>query len=316
MHSAETAIHHLTELLGTPDVTRDGATVWTTTQNIVVVVLSRDGESELWLPLFSTDGLPSGATIVYAGMSRPAALTDVGGALFKSDCDVVRLSLMNDVALGESLRYLKALRDADHRLPVRRKPSEVRVGLRWLCKAAGVMKYIPGLSAFGNLAADAESLVEGLDRRATAKRVERCERMIERLEKNSERLNRELDQQTENWFLRIFEAAIADDEEEKQIFYSAVLQWIAAESPTTPYMRVVGQAVQELSYLELCAVVEEASGRRLRQIAARSKLDEAFLLERLQRYSLIPSAAVRVNYQQTQFAKVFTDRVTLSDLEA
>jgi len=64
----------------------------------------------------------------------------------------------------------------------------------------------------------------------------------------------------EDLFLSVVKAWLEEDEEQKQPFYEAVLEWMTRDGPPSMLIRMLSDAVRGLSYVELYTFLSACEG--------------------------------------------------------
>lgn len=157
---------------------------------------------------------------------------------------------------------------------------------------------------------------EFADRKSKAK--------IRRLELNLRQLDRRLNgvdasQSEKNFdlFVEVLRRAVEDDEDSKHVFYSGILEWIAREKPPLSQVRVLGNAVQSLAFIELNYFVRQMHSLEP-GLALKGQIEEAVVHARLESCGLSNPGMVRYRGSPTslgQVLKKYCDPSEISNAE-
>ncbi|MFG0293350.1 MAG: hypothetical protein ACF8MJ_09380 [Phycisphaerales bacterium JB050] len=110
-------------------------------------------------------------------------------------------------------------------------------------------------------------------------------------------------------FVEVINKAIDDDEQHKEEFYSGVLEWIMREKPSRSQVRVLSDAVRQLTTIELVYFVREMNGERAQMLIER-ELPEQLVISRLEAHGL-SSGGVRMHGNPTSLGKVLKKYISV-----
>lgn len=133
------------------------------------------------------------------------------------------------------------------------------------------------------------------------------------LEQRLEGKNTTTDDEKFERFIEVFRKALEDDESQKDVFYTAVLEWIALESPKAAHVRILSDAVSRLSYLELFCCVHETHGVNMHKVYGAERIDTQLYVMRLASVGL-GGEGVRFLGSTTMYSAVLNKYVKLTDL--
>lgn len=152
--------------------------------------------------------------------------------------------------------------------------------------------------------------------RRDSKRLRRLERLISSLDRRLHGLEIDaLPEERVDLFIEVVRKAVEDDEERKLPFYEAVLDWLAKHKPTAAQVRVLSDAVQRLSYVELFAFASELRGGLARPTLDGDGLPETAYVHRLESTG-IANGGVRYNGSPTLLGQALSDHLAKGVLVA
>jgi hypothetical protein len=109
---------------------------------------------------------------------------------------------------------------------------------------------------------------------------------------------------------------IEDDDDRKTPMYAGVIAWIRTKSPSRMAIRIVGEAVQSLSYVELVVFITKMKGRENALGANPRKLiDPNVLKNRVSSVGLAEGGTIEVRGSPTKFGKVLNEFVRWEELD-
>lgn len=162
----------------------------------------------------------------------------------------------------------------------------------------------PAVAVLGTTAAaQGLNLADRLRQRKNRKRTERFFRLFRLLEERVQKLEEQsYTEEQVDLFLSVTENALEDDEDDKEPFYVAVLEWIIKEKPSATHVRILADAVRNLSYMELYCFLAEHGGvsARLHQ----KELDNVVLWNRLSGAGLSQGAGARYKADATKLGNI------------
>lgn len=174
---------------------------------------------------------------------------------------------------------------------------------------------LPALVGIGaTVIAEGVKLADRLGQQRQRKKADRFIRLYHLLTERVEKLEEQVYSEEEvDLFLSVMQNALEDDEENKEPFYVAALEWMIKEKPPAVHVRILSDAVRNLSYLELYCFLAEHSGvsTRLHQ----SDLDEVVLWNRLAGAGLSSDAGVRFKADATALGIALARHCDVTNLE-
>ena len=162
------------------------------------------------------------------------------------------------------------------------------------------------------LGVGAVTLAETIRRRRETKRVRRLETIVTDVQQRlrDHDAEREYTEDEQDLFLTVVRNALDDDEDVKHSMYAAVLEWIVRDSPPSAQVRILADAVRNLSYVELYCFVAECTGKGDKH-AYEHYVEQAVVWNRLNGAGL-STGTVRVKGSPTLVGKAFV-RYTEAD---
>lgn len=182
-----------------------------------------------------------------------------------------------------------------------------------LAKLCGLMG-LP-LPAFGaGVIAEGTKLADRLTQRKSQRKADRLFKLYQLLEERVEKLEEQVYSEEEvDLFLSLMQSALEDDEEGKEPFYVAVLEWMIKEKPPAVQVRILSDAVRNLSYLELyCFLAEHAGVTTRRQ---RGDLEDVVLWNRLTGAGLSSGAQSRYKASTTLLGDALAGHCDVTKLD-
>ena len=107
-------------------------------------------------------------------------------------------------------------------------------------------------------------------------------------------------------FVEVLEKAIKDDEVAKERIYVGVLEWMLRQKPTLAQVRILSNAVRELSYLELYCFIAEMAGKPRKRLYE-PLISERVFWNRLTQAGLTEGASIRKDGNPTQFGETLAE---------
>lgn len=174
----------------------------------------------------------------------------------------------------------------------------------------------PGVVAAGagvGLAAEAAAFVSDYNERKRKGKQSRLQRICGKLDERLRAVEVKVDDEKLDLFVEVVKKAIEDDESSKDLFYSAVLEWIVRESPNAARVRILSDGVRQLSYVELFCFLQEAHSRGPRRVLEREGIEETVWLHRLQIFGL-GTTGVRMPGHTTPLGSILKKYTSLDEL--
>lgn len=150
--------------------------------------------------------------------------------------------------------------------------------------------------------------------RKSARRAARAIEMERQLEKRLQGAKVEADEAKLDLLIEVAKKALEDDEARKDAIYAAVLEWIARESPNSARVRILSDAVRQLSYVELFCCLHEAHERHARKVCEADGISENLYRKRLAAVGFGTDGVIMIG-QTTPFSAVLKKYVNLDELE-
>ncbi|HWB20223.1 MAG TPA: hypothetical protein VG711_07985 [Phycisphaerales bacterium] len=175
---------------------------------------------------------------------------------------------------------------------------------------------MPGAAAAVSVgAAGSEAIdntVRAFSKRKSERELSRLKRLLETVAVRVGHLETTQPDEKVNLFLEVVRNAIKDDEETKQPIYSGILEWIVKDSPPSVQVRILSDAVRDLSYLELYYFIHEMHGRRRIELIEYI-LSESLIVRRLESCGLA-SGGVRMNGSPTIVGSILKKYCPVNEL--
>lgn len=172
-----------------------------------------------------------------------------------------------------------------------------RVSLNTVKLFSGVLQVLgcaPGASplfaAIGGtigLGAEAAEFVREYNQRKGRETLRKLDRLAVSLDERLRGVEYQVTDEKQDFFVEILKRCVEDDEVEKLAFYEAVLAWIAKDSPRAAAVRIVGDAVRALSYVELWAFALDGKSTAIRDVLQAEGVTEDVWIARLIQFGLI-----------------------------
>ena len=160
---------------------------------------------------------------------------------------------------------------------------------------------VPAVGA--TAAAQALILVDRLRQRRDRRRTDRFTRLFQLLQERVQKLEEKVYSEEEgDLFLSVTRSALEDDEDNKEPFYVAVLEWMIKEKPPAAYVRILSGAVEQLSHLELYCFLAALRGEIIQK--RQSVIENTVLWNRLTSAGLSSGGTVRMKGNSTRFGDI------------
>mgnify|MGYP001084416409 FL=1 len=171
-----------------------------------------------------------------------------------------------------------------------------------------------GASLGAGGAAAVAQFADSYRKRRDGRRVHRVEALARELDRRLRHVELQLSEEHLDLFMEVLGRALQDDENDKTPIYSGVLEWIAKEQPQSSRVRILANAVQHLSYVELFALLWEIAGGNHRDLLAENGLDEGMILHRRAAHGLAEHGGVRYNGSPTSLGVVLSKYCPLTSI--
>jgi hypothetical protein len=301
----EALIEGLIQLLGAPDPEinqNEKVHRWNVSSTLDVIV-QRDASADIgvvWVSDLAVEKSPAWSEVYAADKTRHSATYHLCPTMIEGK-PVRRIEVSQKGQVGETIRFIQSLKQAKPNALA--KPSSA--GKQALSGFFAAMKFVPPIPVVKNIkewveyAAGMAGAIEEAEHERKLRNLEALVESLKRGQKfDSKRIEEVQEKLAESGLADAFAStiskALADDEVEKQPIYAAVLDWIAdgIDRTTNPRLqatplqiRMISHAVQELSYLELSAMLQQielGSGRPMVQ----PFMDENLFYRRLENVGL------------------------------
>lgn len=175
---------------------------------------------------------------------------------------------------------------------------------------------IPFAGASLGVAGTAAAVARDVAERRKAQRQARFSRLVNELRLRVEALEGKTQSDAEtDLFLEVVEKAIKDDEDAKTPIYAAILDWILRDKPKAVQVRILSDAIKDLSYLEIYSFLVEVNGKQARKVHE-SFVSENVLWNRLARAGLHQGGTVRHMGSPTEFGRILANYCLLDTMAA
>lgn len=189
----------------------------------------------------------------------------------------------------------------------------ISAALTVLGSVLGVVGF-PAIGAGAASTGATLSLAQRLKDRRARREAERFKLILENVQKRVSLLEeREYSEDEVDLFIEVVSRAIKDDEDDKELIYSAVLEWIIRDRPKLVQVRILADGVRQLSYLELYCFLMECQGSSSRELHEKS-LSENLLWNRLAHTGLSQGATVRMKGSPTDIGSILVRYCKLEEL--
>lgn len=324
-HMRDATINVVQEIFGKPDGAINGSAAvwrWHVRHNLDVIV-QRDTSGEegrVWVPANNAITLPGFAECHPDGISHTGEYGHQGCPSLAQDRPAWCLAITEKGQLGQLARFLQVLKaDEGKGLAKTNSSQPVAEAVGTFFKIVSFGKYVPGPpgAALGIIGDVGEKAVDWIDKRSQKQRVERLEQQMDAVVRRLGVIERPPPTEEQvNLFLEVLKRAIEDDERQKQPIYAAMMTWILDKSPHATEVRLLSDAVRQLSYLEIWQFVEimhRNTSYRIRDIRPGELkqdipwFDIKLMYNRLVAFGLSEDAAVRDRGSPTYLGRLLKD---------